>query len=367
MKLEFKLIIFLVLFGSINSYAKPVSELAIGGSYYQKIVQVKDVIAEVLPPPAYIVESYLMTFLLLNETEKALKDKKIDAREMKSINRMAEKLRQLKEGVSENAELEGYYRRVEIWNRDLNQPNEKLKKLRELMIRSAEGPVKDFFKTVDMKFIPAIKEGDMKKAEAAHTLLNEKFLEHKIIIDEIVALAKKSISEFEMEAATKESAAVVKGPIYNNIILMKDLISDVISPTSFIIESYLNGWEMIYEVKRNGQSAKFKKLREESEQLKASYISRHLYWSKNLKMKELRDVMIKDAYFPVQKFYTVFDHKLVPALEKGKVDVAKKIMNVMLTSLFQQHRRMIDKLVFKADNKAIEIESEMALQLVRPR
>ena len=147
---------------------------------------------------------------------------------------------------------------------------------------------------------------------------------------------------------------------------MKDLISDVISPDSFIIESYLLGWEMIYEVERNGkQSPNFKTLIEQSKTLKASYMARNLYWSKNLKIKELRDAMIKDSFIPARKFYSVFDNKLVVELKKGNVDLAKKTMNVVLTSLFQKHRRTIDKVVLKADSKTIEIESEMALQLVK--
>ena len=190
MKLKFNLIIFLVL-GSFTAYSRPTPELTIGGSYYQKIIQVKDVIAEVLPPPAYIVESYLMTFLLLNEAERSMTDKKLSPRELNVINKMVEHLRQLKEGVSENAEQEGYYKRVEIWNKELNRPDEKLKTIRNLMIKSAEGPVKEFFSVVEMNFIPAIKAGDIKKAKSVQLLLNEKFLAHKAIIDEIIVLAKK--------------------------------------------------------------------------------------------------------------------------------------------------------------------------------
>lgn len=366
MKLEFKIIIFSFFCCSFSSAAKPVQDLMIGGSYYQRIIQVKDVIADVLPPPAYIVESYLMTFLMLNEAEKAMVDKKIDAKEMKVIDQQVEYLRQLKEGISENAEEEGYFSRVEMWNKDLHDSNESMKKIKELMTKTAVVPVKEFYQLFETKFIPAIKAGEIKKANEFQIELSKIFIRHKIVVDEIVALARKSIEDFEVQASKTEGSALVKGPVYNNIILMKDLIADILPPPSFIIESYLVGWEMVYEVERNGnKTPKLKMLKEEAEKLKISYQSRHQYWAKNLKIKALRDVMIEDAYFPVEKFYTAYEKDLIPALDKGDLNSAKKIMNDRLMSLFQKHREVIDKLVLAADNKAIEIESEMALHLVK--
>jgi hypothetical protein len=38
---------------------KTLSELQVNGSLFQRIVQNKDLVADILPPPAYIFESYL--------------------------------------------------------------------------------------------------------------------------------------------------------------------------------------------------------------------------------------------------------------------------------------------------------------------
>ena len=37
--------------------------LKIKGAYYEKIIDGKNIIADILPPPAYIIESYLLSFL----------------------------------------------------------------------------------------------------------------------------------------------------------------------------------------------------------------------------------------------------------------------------------------------------------------
>ena len=39
---------------------KTLNELKVNGALYQQIVQNKDLIADVLPPPVYVIESYLL-------------------------------------------------------------------------------------------------------------------------------------------------------------------------------------------------------------------------------------------------------------------------------------------------------------------
>jgi hypothetical protein len=352
----------------VNTYAaaKTIPELQVGGSYYQRVVQVKDVIADVLPPPVYIVESYLMSFLLLNKVEKAMSDKKIDAKEMQSIDHLIEYLRQLKEGISENAEEEGYFSRLKIWNADLNDSDETLKKLKELMTKTNVVPVTEFYKVFETKFIPAIKQGDIALAEKYQAEMHEIFVLHYKIVDEIIGIARKNIAELELQASKEGVDAQVKGPLYNNIMLMKDLITDTLPPPSFIIEPYLLAWQMIYETGRSGpKGTNLKTMIEKSSRLKEVYLARHDYWMKNLKIKKLRQVMVEDSYSPVASFYKIYEKDFLPALEKGDVSLAKKIMNERLTPLYEKHRKVIDKLVLAADKQAIEIESEMAKQLVK--
>lgn len=44
-----------------------IHELKVGGPIYDRIVQGKDIVADVLPPPEYIVEAYLESTLALDD------------------------------------------------------------------------------------------------------------------------------------------------------------------------------------------------------------------------------------------------------------------------------------------------------------
>ncbi|MGH8808186.1 MAG: hypothetical protein ACREX0_09945 [Noviherbaspirillum sp.] len=49
---------------------KTLDELKVNGPVYQRIVQGKDLIADILPPPEYIIESYLVTLQMHGSTDK---------------------------------------------------------------------------------------------------------------------------------------------------------------------------------------------------------------------------------------------------------------------------------------------------------
>ena len=48
---------------------KVLREVRVTGPIYERIVQSKDLVADILPPPEYIIESYLVAFQLQSVTE----------------------------------------------------------------------------------------------------------------------------------------------------------------------------------------------------------------------------------------------------------------------------------------------------------
>src|SRR3954465_388745 len=65
---------------------------------YQRVGQDKDLIADILPPPAYIIETYLVTNLLAHETDES------------KLHEHVEKLQALKKD---------YFDRQLVWQKDL--------------------------------------------------------------------------------------------------------------------------------------------------------------------------------------------------------------------------------------------------------
>jgi len=71
----------------------------------------------------------------------------------------------------------------------------------------------------------------------------------------------------------------VNGPVYDKIVMEKDLVADILPPPSYLIESYLTVCEMVEEKDSIilNQEAEYliNKLRKE-------YFERHEYWIKNM-------------------------------------------------------------------------------------
>jgi hypothetical protein len=64
----------------------------------------------------------------------------------------------------------------------------------------------------------------------------------------------------------------VNGPIYNNVVLQKDLVADILPPPEYLIESYFVVLELAH--------ANAKLPDAKSRQLKDDYEARHNFWAK---------------------------------------------------------------------------------------
>ena len=136
------------------------------------------------------------------------------------------------------------------------------------------------------------------------------------------------------------NAIKVNGPLYKNIVLGKDLIADVLPPPEYILETYLVVQLLNDEEnssKRDGYIGKLV-------QLKKDFNDRHQYWIDNLPEGELKKILIEDSYQPAVRFFELVDQRFVPAVRNndstGKSAVLKE-----LTTLYDQHRTAIDKVV----------------------
>jgi methyl-accepting chemotaxis protein len=147
----------------------------VGGPYYQTIVQGKDVIADVVPPPEYLLEAYLVVLQMADET---------DPRQLESL---AERSKQLRDD---------YEARHEFWMKDL--PEGRLKEL--LTLRSYK-PAMAFFEIRDRDFIPAILRDQRDRArETARGILRQKYGEHLQAILQVVQMAKEGNRDEEQRS-----------------------------------------------------------------------------------------------------------------------------------------------------------------------
>lgn len=183
LKIKYKLALLVTIFSLgfivFGTFAyKIILDTKFDGDTYHEIAMRKDLVADILPPPEYIIETYLSTFQILNEDDSSEIDKLVN---------------------KENALMKEYNTRHEIWVKML--PDGEMKKL---MVEDSYTPAKEYFNVFEQEFIPAVRRGDKAKAkEILDIKLSKLYAEHRAAIDKVVAIANNQTVEIEQKA--KES------------------------------------------------------------------------------------------------------------------------------------------------------------------
>ena len=154
------------------------------GPYYQQIVQGKDLIADVLPPPEYIIESYLYAIQLHDLCE--------DEADRSLMEPLVAKVAKLKEEFDT---------RHEFWVKDLIDGE-----LKQTVVVAAYDPAVEFYRVLQNDFIPACLRADAEKAhELVHGPLTKSYETHREAINKVVALATKRNADDEAAIAGEVS------------------------------------------------------------------------------------------------------------------------------------------------------------------
>lgn len=142
----------------------------------------------------------------------------------------------------------------------------------------------------------------------------------------------------------------VGGPIYNSIILGKDLLADVLPPPEYIIEPYLEATLAVADPAST--PARMERLG----QLKKEYEARHEYWKGQPLDPALRKMLIEDAHGPASTFWGHLEADLIPALVKGEAGAAKSAY-ARISAAYDAHRAAVDKLVQSANQVVAQTEA----------
>lgn len=152
------------------------SRLQVNGPLYGQIMQGKDLVADILPPPEYILEAYLVTLQLLGETNP------------ENVTALIDKGKALKVD---------YLVRHEFWVKALPAGS-----MKEQLILQSYTPAIAFFELRDSQFVPAVQRGDKAQATAlAFGAMRTQYEAHRQAIDEVVKLANTRNADIETAAA----------------------------------------------------------------------------------------------------------------------------------------------------------------------
>jgi len=147
----------------------------------------------------------------------------------------------------------------------------------------------------------------------------------------------------------------IEGNLYNQIIVSKDLIADVLPPPGNIIEAYLDVLQAADETNPARMDYFFKELK----RLQTNYEERHQFWRNEplLERGALSDAMLIGAYEPASQFYNIVFNQFIPALQSGKRELAMEIVQSELKALYAEHRKSVDQVVLGATEKYQKTES----------
>jgi methyl-accepting chemotaxis protein len=160
---------------STSLYA--LKELKVGGPLYSDIKLGNDLIADILPPPEYVIEAYLEATLAMREPDQ--------------LAAHGERLVQLHKDYDE---------RKAFWVASTLSAD-----LKTALVSKSDAEVQKFWKASD-QLLPALKAKDAAASERAYAQLKEAYTAHRAVIDTIVESANKQNADMEKLAADRDSS-----------------------------------------------------------------------------------------------------------------------------------------------------------------
>ena len=162
---------------------KTLNELKINGALYQRIIQGKDLVADVLPPPAYIIESYLVAL----ELE--------DSRDASEQAALIERLKVLRGD---------YEARHAFWTKEPLEPG-----IAQAMLEGAGQPAKAFYAAAFGQLVPAVQQNDAAAVQAAIVHMKQLYRQHRQSVDQVVQMANQRNAGDEVRAQAQIASSTL--------------------------------------------------------------------------------------------------------------------------------------------------------------
>ncbi|MCP3403900.1 methyl-accepting chemotaxis protein [Bradyrhizobium sp. CCGB20] len=153
-------------------------ELKVGGPLYSDIKLGNDLIADILPPPEYVIEAYLEATLAMREPDQ--------------LAAHGERLVQLRKDYDE---------RKAFWVTSSLSAD-----LKTALVSKSDAEVQKFWKLLSDQLLPALKAKDTAASERAYAQLKDAYTAHRAVIDSIVESANKQNADMEKLAADRDSS-----------------------------------------------------------------------------------------------------------------------------------------------------------------
>ena len=154
---------------------RTINNVKVDGPLFHKVVTQKDLLADVLPPPVFLLESYLVDNRIVVESHEA---------DRRAYLARGEQL------------VKDFQTRREFWVGELPEGKE-----RELVVQRVVPTAEHYLAVRDSLFLPALRAGDIAAARrVVDGALSDAYKAHRAAVDELVGVATATYGELEGQA-----------------------------------------------------------------------------------------------------------------------------------------------------------------------
>jgi methyl-accepting chemotaxis protein len=154
------------------------NQLRIGGPLYSQIKLGNDLVADILPPPVYVLEAYLEATLALRDPSR--------------LSAHQDRLKQLHKEYDE---------RRDFWGKSEIDASMKKK-----LTADSDAEVRKFWSIAEQEMLPALGKNDKDAADKAYAKLESIYHAHRGIIDDVVKQATAENTQMEVFAGQRVSS-----------------------------------------------------------------------------------------------------------------------------------------------------------------
>jgi len=158
-----------------SNYA--LQQIKVGGPVYDSIKLGNDLIADILPPPEYVIEAYLEATLALRDSAPRAERR--------------ERLTQLRKDYDD---------RREFWSKSGLDPA-----LKSLLIEKSDAEVGRFWRAIEEGLLPALAAGNTEAAVTAYESITSAYKAHRAVIDDVVKRTTDANAAAEASASSTVS------------------------------------------------------------------------------------------------------------------------------------------------------------------
>jgi methyl-accepting chemotaxis protein len=179
----------------------------------------------------------------------------------------------------------------------------------------------------------------------------------------LVTLSAAGLAGVTIFGHSTISTVKVYGPLFQQIVVAKDLLADILPPPLYLIELLLVDNRALAERSQPEREAALARV----EQLRKDFNDRRDYWTANLPEGPARRILLEKVVPLGAKVLEVHDGQFVPALRQGDLAKAREALDGPLYGAYLLHRTAVDELVTLSNADFATLEEQAKVIDVGPK